>query len=359
MCLVSSHAVRAQSRWAYADFQSLHRMNNNHLPQASRPFPGIHGSHRKLLWLGFGLSAALALTAITDAGEPPADDPFADEVISYEPGTNPAPGYTNAHTALGSPTRFTGGDFDPMIVSVMNPAWRPAELVSIGAGGSLVVKFNTPVTDDPLNPHGIDLLVFGNAMLVDGSPQDGVCPTPAQLLSEGGTIELSANGEQWILVDDVQADALYPTEGWLDHETPYAVQSGAVPADFTKPVDPSWALSDFDGATYVQILEMYRGSGGGAGIDIGSIGLIEISFVRITNPAGNTDSPEIDGFADVAPKLPGDVNGDMTVDVADLLELLSLWGDARPAGWDADFNGDGAVDVSDLLTVLSNWGTQA
>ncbi len=47
-----------------------------------------------------------------------------------------------------------------------------------------------------------------------------------------------------------------------------------------------------------------------------------------------------------------DITGDGTVDVLDLLEVLSGWG----APGIADITGDGTVDVLDLLEVLSGWG---
>ena len=48
-----------------------------------------------------------------------------------------------------------------------------------------------------------------------------------------------------------------------------------------------------------------------------------------------------------------DVNGDGTVDVGDLLEIISAWGTNDAA---ADVNGDGMVNVSDLLIVIDAWG---
>jgi len=49
----------------------------------------------------------------------------------------------------------------------------------------------------------------------------------------------------------------------------------------------------------------------------------------------------------------GDINGDGTVDTADLLALLAAWGDA---GGPADLNDDGLVDTADLLLLLAAWG---
>ncbi len=48
----------------------------------------------------------------------------------------------------------------------------------------------------------------------------------------------------------------------------------------------------------------------------------------------------------------GDINGDGSVDGADLAALLSGWGGRGPA----DLDGSGVVDGLDLATLLSNWG---
>ncbi len=259
--------------------------------------------------------------------------------------------------ALGSPERFTGEGFDPMIVSIFNPAWRLNEVVSIGAGGSLVLRFDTPITDDPNNPFGIDLLIFGNALLVDGNPQDGVCPPTAQLIAEGGTIDLSTDGVNWVAVPGIDADGLFPTAGWLDVTDPYATTAGTVESNFLLPVNPAITTSDFNSQSNDAILLLYRGSGGGAGVDIGPLGLESVSFVRISNTPGAINTPEIDAVADVAPRKPGDVTGDGAVNVFDLLALLEEWGPAHPAGWRSEFTGDAAVDVFDLLLLLENWGS--
>jgi len=57
--------------------------------------------------------------------------------------------------------------------------------------------------------------------------------------------------------------------------------------------------------------------------------------------------------------LPGDVNGDGCVDVADLLYFVGAFGSmVGDPNWDpaCDFNGDGSVDVADLLTLVGYFG---
>ena len=48
-----------------------------------------------------------------------------------------------------------------------------------------------------------------------------------------------------------------------------------------------------------------------------------------------------------------DINNDGVVDVTDLLEIISQWGQS---GGSADINNDGIVDVSDLLEMIDQWG---
>lgn len=55
----------------------------------------------------------------------------------------------------------------------------------------------------------------------------------------------------------------------------------------------------------------------------------------------------------IRPIVLGDLNGDSTVDGADLGILLGQWGPC--AGCSADFNQDGAVDGADLGVLLAEW----
>ena len=50
----------------------------------------------------------------------------------------------------------------------------------------------------------------------------------------------------------------------------------------------------------------------------------------------------------------GDVDGDGSVDVTDLLSVISAWGPCEEC--DADIDANGYVDVTDLLTIISAWG---
>jgi len=61
-------------------------------------------------------------------------------------------------------------------------------------------------------------------------------------------------------------------------------------------------------------------------------------------------------FGTTSDTTPGDLNGDGVVDGADLLILLSDWGECgQPEECPADLNGDGFVNGADLLELLGNW----
>ncbi len=93
------------------------------------------------------------------------DDPWADEVLSYVSGPNmPSGPYADASVAIGAP-EGAGTNYG-----------NTTSIVSLGsisdtARGQLVLKFNTPVEDDPENPMGLDCIVFGNAFWTGNNPQ--------------------------------------------------------------------------------------------------------------------------------------------------------------------------------------------
>lgn len=228
-------------------------------------------------------------------------DNWADQVISYNPGTNPATGYTDPQTALGEPSRFTGTDPFAGAVTPFNSAYLPTQIVSLGVGGSLVLKFDQPVTNDAAHPFGIDFIVFGNAFYNDPNYPAGI--TDGTLGGAGaGRIEVSSNGSNWFTMAGVAADSAYPTLGYSDLTDPYSPLPGSVLSDFTRPVNPAFVATN--GTTFAQIVAAYDGSGGGTGVDIGAAGQSSISYVRISNPNAS-GTVEIDALSRVAVPAPG------------------------------------------------------
>lgn len=104
-----------------------------------------------------------------------------------------------------------------------------------------------------------------------------------------------------------------------------------------------WYTIDGGGETFV--------TGGGFEVG-GTIGQPDAGA-----PMVGGDFEVIGGFW-ASPPCPGDLNGDLLVDITDLSTLLSNFGTpsgATPA--DGDSDGDTDVDLSDLTTLLSNFGT--
>jgi len=244
------------------------------------------------------LSALAATTGIALA------NPFASTLISYDAGSNPTVGYSDALTALGSPERFTGEGIFPGGVTPFNPSWGTDELVSIGSGGHLTLGFDAEITNSASNAFGIDLIVFSNSGFIDTSWSDAdpsndgsglVGPNPS-IFGAGGeaTIQISSDGSSWHTASITALD-LFPTLGYSDFDLPTPGSIGLIESNFTQAMDPSILLSDFADLSFVDLVSLYNGSGGGIGIDIASTGLDSASFVRFLNESGQAF--EVDGVA--------------------------------------------------------------
>ncbi len=224
---------------------------------------------------------------------------YADAVVQYEPGAGFASGYTDPTRALGEPARVTpgmfGGPVDPF-----NPPYLASQLVSLGAGGALTVRFNAPILNAPGNPFGMDFLIFGNAGFIITNAFDenfnfiGTPATDGALFAHndpGATrVSVSADGATFYTLNPALAptvDAFHPTDG---------------AGNFQQPVNPALGQEAFAGQTLAGIRARYAGSGGGAGYDLAwaqdgsgqSVSLDGVSFVRVEVLGGKS---EIDGFA--------------------------------------------------------------
>jgi hypothetical protein len=241
------------------------------------------------------LAVAVLFTVVTTHAQ------FADAVISYDPGIGFSPGFTNADAAVGDPSRVTPGPFGGP-VDPFDPPYLRSQLVSIGAGGSLTVKFDRPVLNLPENRFGIDFIIFGNSGFIITNAFDPVTfdwiGTPATDGSLFGNnngasrVSVSRDGITFYQLDPRLAptvDTLLPTDG---------------DGDFNTPADPSLTQQDFAGLTLDGIRALYYGSAGGAGYDISwartakgaPVRLPEIRYVRIEVLSGKA---EVDGLAAV------------------------------------------------------------
>jgi len=250
---------------------------------------------KKQLFVSLALAGVLFVPVITRAQ-------FANGVISYNSGTGFVAGFTNPATALGAPSQVTSGDFGGP-VDPFNPPFLSSQVVSLGAGGSLTVRFNPPIVDHQRNRFGIDFMIYGNSGFIITNDTDsnfnfiGTPATDGSLFGSnpGATrVSVSNDGKKFYVLNPALAptvDGLYPTDS-----------SG----DFHTPVDPTLTQADFSGLTAENIQALYLGAAGGTGYDIAwaqkengqPAKLHEIRYVRVEVLSGKS---EVDGFSSVTP----------------------------------------------------------
>ena len=272
---------------------------------------------------------------------------FAIEVVEYIEGEGvgndwlSGQPFNDPNTALGRPTLETTGDgwlipVDANVPAVpVYQAFRAFELVTVGNGGRLTVKFNHPVANDKNNPYGIDFIIYGNAAQIigagswtNGSPED--VTVGGSVFAEPGFVAVSQDGNDWYYFSSgPYADTFAPTASyeWDDVNDVWDQE-----LDPTRPMDPNLSASDMDGKTVAEVIEMYNGSAGGTGFDIGEVGLDWIMYVRIEDDLNSTATTEIDAIADVSccgdykhPYPVGDLNEDCRIDMADFAIFTSHW----------------------------------
>jgi prepilin-type N-terminal cleavage/methylation domain-containing protein/prepilin-type processing-associated H-X9-DG protein len=266
------------------------------------------------------------------------DDPWADQVIDYS-ATSPVAGYTTPGVALGPPRGL--GPSDPL-----NDENGIKTVVSLGVPtvsnrGRLVLMFNTPVTDDPLNPFGLDFIVYSNAFWVGGNFQ--------RKFEEPAIVEISDDGLNWFLIPGSRAfsyaggalplvseaagdtnllggQALF-LAGAITNPNTLDVATGPSTEEYNwgyAELSPTLApyLDNYVRPDDPRAVGMTARSGGGDALDIawaiaqdGSpAGLTQCRYIRLSpfvsrSMSVGTASPEIMAVADVAPNVDGDGDG--------------------------------------------------
>jgi hypothetical protein len=304
---------------------------------------------------------------------------FAIEVVEYVEGDGVGSDwitkqpFNDPNAALGKPALETTGDgwFIPVTEKVpvvpLYPPFRAYELVTIGNGGHLTVKFSHPIANDENNPYGIDFIIFGDAYQIIGEGQEWSNGNPEDTLvsvsvtSEPGIVAVSQDGESWYyFTSGPYADGFAPTAGrqWDDVNDLWTEE-----LDPTRPVDPNLNVG---GMSLAEMITAYDGSAGGTGFDIGELGLQWIQYIRIEDDPNSEVTTEIDAIADVSccgdykhPYPVGDLNKDCRVDYDDFDLMILYWkteiGSSDDPAVIADINGDGIVNFDDWLLMADNW----
>ena len=232
--------------------------------------------------------ATLLLTTI--AGGAWADSPFAVDVIDY----SPAPGYWVNDPNFNNPADALG---PPEGAGLINGA--ASSIVTLGGfGGSITLAFDHTIEDDPLNPFGLDAIVFGNAFWFG---ENAATADPNRRWGECATIEIARDTNQNGLPDPEEW-RLIPGSHITDPQAQYLVQTWD--DDTTDPTYPpdlaSWIPPGFFGSWttsgYLLPEELF-------------------GAVLMENPAASEGGEGIYGYAEYSPTLLlGDTDADDVVD---------------------------------------------
>ncbi|HMJ91575.1 MAG TPA: hypothetical protein VK530_17255 [Candidatus Acidoferrum sp.] len=229
---------------------------------------------------------------------------YADAVVSYDPGVDFAVGFTYSNTVLGEPSRVApfGEAIDPF-----NPPYGTNQILSVGAGGSVTIKFARRIYHAPRKPFGLDFIIFGNCGFIVTNEFDletfsyiGTPATDGSMFAHNTGItrvSVSRDGKKFFTLEPESApvvDALFPTDSV---------------GNFDLPVNPTLTLEDFAGATLADMRALYDGSAGGAGFNFRDarnengrrVRLPWIRYVRVEVIEGKA---EIDAFSAVARHWP-------------------------------------------------------
>ena len=168
----------------------------------------------------------------------------------------------------------------------------------------------------------------GGQNWTNGNPEETT--VSGSTIAEPGKVAVSQNGIDWYyFTNGPYADSFAPTASYAWDEVN---DVWADELDPLKPIDPNLTAANLNGMTVAQIIEIYNGSAGGTGFDIGLLGLDWIQYVRIENDPASGVTPEIDALADVSccgdykhPFPAGDFNGNCRVDFFDFAILAQNW----------------------------------
>jgi hypothetical protein len=234
---------------------------------------------KNLLRAAFGVSVLLASARFAGATE------FASQVVSYTPGaaSTTDPTFVDPSAALGAPSGITGvlAGF-PNVLSPFSPAFDVGQIVVIGEGGELTLKFPSPISTAP----GLAIGVISNSGLIDNNYPSGQATNPATNFG-GGSADVSVSQDGKTFVSLGEKEFLNPANFYLN----------AGPYDTTAPTSPQLAdfgkafagdLNAFNNEDDAQVVSTLNGSGGGTWLDLSASGLSQVNFIEFSVPTDGT-----------------------------------------------------------------------
>ncbi len=372
--------------WSFQTFVPEYSGGEPGIPvAASVPEPGtlaaigaasllaLRRRRRHVVATAVGVAGAASLSPVAQA-----DSPYATSIVSQTTAFGGNSLYNDPNAVLGEPTRiakntqFTNGGSN-FHVKIVEPAYN----VDLGGNkvittisrtgsspnytyGSITVKFDQPIYDNPANPYGIDLNVFGNTFYVGGGTSGGFVSDTTDMRSyylAGGAfgepvvVSVSPDNVNWYTYSSGPfGDTAFPTQGYEWSASQHDLTGNGwteTKTDFAKPVNPTLgsvlgttnSASPYYRASTADAIGAYVNSGGGTGFDLAVSGFESIQYVRVEANATYRDG-EIDGFAAVRPMSVG--------------EALSITPDNVAAGTSLFFQSEADATRTAILADFTN-----
>jgi hypothetical protein len=222
--------------------------------------------------------ASVFLVAVLLGRSAAGETPFAAEVVDYAP----SPGQFVNHAAFNDPSRALG----PPVAGGIGDGDESSVVTLGGFGGSITLSFDHTVLDEPLNPFGMDAIIFGNSFWVGGDA--------TRHWAECAVIEISLDANGNGLADDA----------W------YLIPGSHVTEPADQFVEQTWD-DDVGDPTYPPELASWIPAGRSGSWTSATYLLPGDVFGRniMVNPSLSVE--EVFGYADYSPTL---LLGDLTAD---------------------------------------------
>ncbi|HEY4416751.1 MAG TPA: hypothetical protein VGO57_13760 [Verrucomicrobiae bacterium] len=194
------------------------------------------------------------------------------------------------------------------------PYWTDPDgnnvITEINKNGQITVKLGRKIYDNPNNPYGADLIVYGNSFFTAGHLTDFVDDDTdlnvATLSSapNGSThptiVSVSQDGTNWFTYPTVAYLFSSEADRWDDTNSSWTDEE----MNPTKPLNPFLYTNNFSGQTVASALDQFVGAAGGSSFDLKASGLPWIQYVRVASTSSTYTV--IDAIAAVNPVVVGD-----------------------------------------------------
>jgi len=229
-------------------------------------------------------------------------------------------------TVISEDTLESGAGWTVVNTAISDGAWDASPAVPVGGGDR-----GDPAADfDGSGKCFLTDNADGNSD-VDGGPTRLISPA----IDLAGLADPWVSYARWFSSDDAD---VFVVEASDDDGASWS------PVELVQAAAGAWAV------TNVRVAEVFP--------EIPSS--VRLRFTASDNPNDSVVEAAVDRLRVLTfdcsggPVIPGDIDGDGVVGIADLLAVLAAWG---PCGepCPADVDGDGAVSLGDLLVILAEW----